>query len=555
MKHEALRNAPLAASGLHDTFARDNLPASEDWPVLDVSAPQYRFATRINCAHELLRAALDAGLGARPALIAPQQTLTYATLESRSNQIAQALAKLPGFISGQRVLVRGPNNPQFVACWLGIIKAGGIAVATMPLLRARELTSIVDAADVALALCDERWLGELENAVSAAQRNARIIAFDGTATSGAELESLTARAPTTFKPVDTAADDVALIAFTSGTTGKPKGTMHFHRDVLAICNGLPRHCLDASSSDRFIGSPPLAFTFGLGGLALFPLSVGGAGILLEEAGPSALAAGIERFAATVCFTAPTAYRAMLASPAGLKLESLRCSISAGETLPAATFEAWQDLTGLASVDALGSTELLHAFVASRPARMRAGYTGEVLAGYTARVVDDAMQPVAPGEPGHLAVKGPTGCRYLNDARQREYVRDGWNLTGDTYAVDESGYFRFVARCDDMIISAGYNIAGPEVETALMAHAAVHECAVVGVPDAHRGQLVQAYVVVHPGMRADTHLSAALQNHVKQMIAPYKYPRRITFIEALPRTETGKVQRFRLRGMDDISQVD
>lgn len=555
MSRPSPRQAPLARSGLHDTFARDNLPASEDWPVLDISQAGYHFASRINCAHALLRNALGKGWGSRPALIGPQETLTYAALEARSNQIAHALTGLPGFITGQRVLLRGPNNPQFVACWFGVIKAGGVAVATMPLLRAQELTRILDAADVALALCDERWLSELETAANTAQREPRIVTFDGTAASDAELERLSADAPTALTAVDTAADDVALIAFTSGTTGKPKGTMHFHRDVMAICNGLPRHCLDARSTDRFIGSPPLAFTFGLGGLALFPLSVGAAGILLEDAGPSALAAGIERFAATVCFTAPTAYRAMLASPAGLKLDSLRCSVSAGETLPAATFEAWQDFTGLASVDSLGSTELLHAFVASPPARMRAGYTGEALAGYTARVVDDAMQPVTPGQPGRLAVRGPTGCRYLNDARQREYVRNGWNLTGDTYVVDEAGYFRFVARSDDMIISAGYNIAGPEVETALLTHTAVQECAVVGVPDTHRGQLVKAYVVLNAGRRADAHLIAELQDHVKQTIAPYKYPRGMVFVDTLPRTETGKVQRFKLRSVDDVPQVD
>ena len=555
MNRQAKGNARLTPSGFEDAFARNNLPASEDWPVLDLSHPGYRFAPRFNCAQALLHTALAAGFGPRPALISPQETLTYTALESRSNQVAHALTGLPGFSSGQRVLLRGPNNPQFVASWLGIVKAGGIAVATMPLLRAQELTSILDAADVALALCDERWLGELESAGLAAQRPLRIVAFDGSASAGSELEQLATDTPTTFNAVDTAADDVALIAFTSGTTGKPKGTMHFHRDVLAICQGLPRHCLYARSSDRFIGSPPLAFTFGLGGLALFPLSVGAAGILLEDAGPSALAAGIERFGATVCFTAPTAYRAMLTSPAGLKLDSLRCSVSAGETLPAATFEAWQDLTGLASVDSLGSTELLHAFVASPPERMRAGYTGEALAGYTARVVDDAMQSVAPGVAGLLAIRGPTGCRYLNDARQREYVHDGWNLTGDTYVVDESGYFRFIARSDDMIISAGYNIAGPEVETALLSHASVHECAVVGVADAQRGQLVHAYVVTQTGESGDSRLMTELQNHVKQTIAPYKYPRRISFIDALPRTETGKVQRFKLRSIDGVSQVD
>jgi 2-aminobenzoate-CoA ligase len=450
-----------------------------------------------------------------------------------------------GLIPGNRVLLRSANNPMMVAAYLAVIKAGGIVVATMPLLRAKELVYPIAKAKIALALCDARLAEEMELAKAQSPDLKRLIYWGNGAADA--LETLMLKPGyESFVACDTGRDDTCLIGFTSGTTGEPKGTMHFHRDILAICDAYGRHVLRAESSDRFIGSPPLAFTFGLGGLVLFPLRAGAATILLEKAPPDELLAGIERHRATICFTAPTAYRAMLAKLAGRDIAALRKCVSAGETLSKATYEAWEAATGIKTQDGLGSTEMLHIFICSPEEAIRPGATGKPVPGYEARVIDDEGREVPPGTVGRLAVRGPTGCRYLDDVRQMNYVQGGWNITGDTYVMDADGYFWYQARSDDMIISAGYNIAGPEVEEALLSHPAVAECGVVGVADEERGQIITAYVVLRPGTAADAATTKLLQDFVKATIAPYKYPRAIEYVSELPKTQTGKLQRFELR---------
>ncbi len=525
-----------------DSFARDHLPPRALWPELRFALPELRYPARLNCAAELLDRAIERGLGDKVAFLSPNQRWTYRELLQHANRIANVLQDDFGLVPGNRVLLRAANNPMLVACWFGVLKAGGIAVTTMPLLRARELATIIDKAKITLALCDVRLAEELARARENAPTCERVCTFGGRA----ELERRMASTSDTFANVATAADDVALIAFTSGTTGKPKGTMHFHRDVLAICDCFPRSTLKPTADDIFIGSPPIGFTFGLGGSVTFPMRVGASAVLLEAAPPGELIQAIEHFRASICFTSPTAYRMMLDKGGGSDLASLGKCVSAGEPLPLATFEAWRRATGLGIIDGIGSTEMLHIFISAAGDAIRPGATGRPIPGYEAMVVDEAMRPLPPGETGKLAVRGPTGCRYLADERQREYVRDGWNLTGDAYLVDADGYFHYQARTDDMIISGGYNIAGPEVEDALLEHEAVAECAVVGVPDPVRGQIVKAFVVPRRGVPASDGLREDLQRFVKQRIAAYKYPRALEFIDALPRTETGKVQRFRLR---------
>jgi 2-aminobenzoate-CoA ligase len=430
------------------------------------------------------------------------------------------------------------------ACWFAVMKAGGVCVATMPLLRAKELTEIVTKAEVSHALCDKRLAVELQAALPACPTLREVKYWQDDAPDS--LDALCPRQPLTFHNVDTAADDVALIAFTSGTTGKPKGTMHFHRDVIAMCDAFPRSCLLSAKDDVFCGTPPLAFTFGLGGMLAFPMRVGASTVLVEKLTPETLLETIQRFKATVCFSAPTMYRAMAGIAGRFDLSSLRKCVSAGEALPDATRQAFKEATGIEIIDGIGSTEMIHMFISHTPERVRRGATGYAIPGYRATVLDEEGRPCKPGVVGRLAVKGPTGCRYLADERQRIYVQGGWNVTGDAYAMDADGYFFYQARTDDMIISAGYNIAGPEVEGALLAHAAVAECGVVGAPDAGRGTIVKAYVVLKPGYAKGAAMAAALQEHVKQAIAPYKYPRSIEFVDSLPRTETGKLQRFKLR---------
>ncbi|WP_343637898.1 AMP-binding protein [Roseateles sp.] len=545
-------------SAHQDTFARDNLPPPDQWPALVFDLPSLRFPERMNCAHELLDRWVEAGQGDRPCVIGSggsdgsggsrgEVCWTYAELQAQANRIAQVLVNEMGVVPGNRVLLRGANTPQMVACWFAVMKAGAIAVATMPLLRAKELGQVIEKARISHALCDAALAGELETARARFPVLERVCLFRSEAADG--LEPLAGRQSDRFDNVDTASDDCALIAFTSGTTGQPKGTMHFHRDVIAICRCWPEHCLRANAGDVFIGSPPLAFTFGLGGLVLFPLSVGASTVLLEKASPDALLPAIAKHRATVCFTAPTSYRAMAAQAASHDLSSLRKCVSAGEALPAATRQLWKDTTGLQLIDGIGATEMLHIFISHTEETARPGATGKAVPGYRARVVDDEGRDVPPGQVGKLAVQGPTGCRYLADDRQLKYVKQGWNLTGDAYLIDADGYFVYQARTDDMIISGGYNIAGPEVESALLAHPAVAECAVIGVPDDERGQLVKAFVVLKPdaaGAGDEAALVKAMQDFVKATIAPYKYPRAIEFRASLPRTETGKLQRFRLR---------
>ncbi len=544
----------LGQSGHSDMFTRNNLPDSELWPKLLLDNSAFQYSDRLNCATELLDKALEKGWSDHPCLRTENEIWTYQHLKEQVDRIAGVLTRDLGMVSGNRVMLRSANNPMMVACWFAIAKAGGVVVATMPLLRAGELSTIIEKAEIDLALCDQRLSEEMEGAKHLSPRLTRICFFDGSGSGMAddEMSGLMAGKPSKFTAADTSVDDVVLIAFTSGTTGKPKGTMHFHRDVMIICDAFPPHALRVKTEDVFIGSPPLAFTFGLGGLVLFPMRYGASTVLLEKASPPALLDAIPRFGATTLFTAPTAYRALMttieeAAPhKDDALKSLHTCVSAGETLPKATFLAWKQMTGISCIDGLGSTELLHIFIASPPEDMRAGATGRPIPGYQAIVVDDDLNPLPVGEVGRLAVKGPTGCRYLSDERQKTYAKGGWNLTGDAYQMDEDGYFIFAARADDMIISSGYNIAGPEVEDALLTHGAVGECAVVGAPDADRGTIVKAFVVPRSGFEPGQSLAEELQDHVKSTIAPYKYPRSIEFVDVLPKTETGKIQRFKLR---------
>jgi len=526
---------PSGAGAHADTFARDHLPPRELWPVMDAAMLDY--PPQLNCAAELL----DRNDPERTAIIFPDGRWTYGDLLRRANRIARVLVEDCGMQPGERVLLRGPNNPMMVACWFAVLKAGGIVVCTMPLLRAREIRYVLEKSKVSLALCDARLTTELESAAADAPLR-RVLTFgDGT------LEPMMEAKPDTFANVATAADDVALIAFTSGTTGRAKGTMHFHRDVLAIADTFSRHVLQPSPDDVFCGSPPLAFTFGLGGLVIFPMRIGAATLLLEQASPPLLLEGIRAHGATICFTAPTAYRAMTQDAAANGVGSLRNCVSAGETLPLPTFEGWARATGIRIIDGIGSTEMLHIFISASGDAIRPGSTGRAVPGYEACVIDDEGREVPRGTVGRLAVRGPTGCRYLDDEeRQRGYVQHGWNLTGDAYMQDDDGYFWYQARTDDMIITGGYNVAGPEVENVLLEHAFVKECAVIGVSDDERGQVIKAVVVLCDGVPADSATMKTLQDHVKAQIAPYKYPRVVEFADALPRTETGKLQRFRLR---------
>jgi 2-aminobenzoate-CoA ligase len=522
-----------------DSFGHDNLPPRDQWPELLLDRPEYRYPARLNCAVELLDRNVERGRGDHPALVTPRETLSYAQLTDRVDRIARVLVERLGLVPGNRVLLRSANNAWVVAAYFAVLKAGGIVVATMPLLRAKELSQVLRKARISHALCDARLVDELRKAEAPDLRHL-VCWGDG------ELEGMVAQAAPGFPACDTAADDICLVGFTSGSTGEPKGTLHFHRDMLAICDGYAMQVLRPEPADVFIGSPPLAFTFGLGGLVLFPFRVGATAVLLERAPPEELPAAIARHRATVCFTAPTAYRIMAGLAGQHDLSSLRKCVSAGEALPRPIFEAWQAATGLKLMDGIGATEMLHIFIAAREDQIRPGATGLPVPGYIARVVDEAGAEVPRGTIGRLAVKGPTGCRYLDDPRQAQYVQDGWNITGDTYIQDADGYFWYQARNDDMIISAGYNIAGPEVEAALLAHPAVAECGVVGAPDAERGMVVRAYVVPKPGVTADAALAKTLQDFVKAEIAPYKYPRSVVFCDRLPRTETGKLQRFALR---------
>jgi 2-aminobenzoate-CoA ligase len=524
-----------------DTFTRENLPLQEAWPEFLFALPELQYPARLNCAAELLDRHVEAGNGARRCIVTDTETWTYADLLKRSNQVANALVHEMGLVPGNRVLLRGPNNPWLVASWFGVVKAGGVAVTTMPMLRAGELETMVEIAGVTMAICDHRFIQDLD---AAAPYGFQIFTYGGSDED--DLTKVAEAKRSKFSNVATAADDVCMLAFTSGTTGKPKATMHFHRDVLAIADTFSRSVLHPTPDDLFAGSPPLAFTFGLGQSVVFPLRAGAATYLLEQPSPAGLLAAVEAHRITVLATAPTAYRAMIPNLSAANVASLRACVSAGETLPKATWGAVHEACGIRLIDGIGSTEMLHIFISAAGDEIRPGSTGRAVAGYVAEVQDPDGRRVPVGELGRLAVKGPTGCRYLRGDRQASYVRDGWNITGDVYAQDADGYFHYQARADDMIVSSGYNIAGPEVEEALLRHPDVAETAVIGVPDEDRGMIVKAVVVLRPGAELGAEPAKTLQDFVKSQIAPYKYPRVIEFADVLPRTATGKLQRFRLR---------
>ncbi|MGW3622425.1 AMP-binding protein [Streptomyces sp. NPDC000880] len=535
----------LSPSAHRDTFARDHLPPAGQWPELLFELPSLRYPQRLNCGAELLDRTIDRFGAHRPVFrTGGGEIWTYAELRDQVDRIAHVLTSDLEVVPGNRVLLRGPTTPWLAACWLAVMKAGAVAVTVLAQQRAKELATVCEIAAVSHALCDIRSLDDL---AKAEVPGLRITGYGGDSPDDLlRLAAAGTRGP--YEAVATAADDVALIAFTSGTTGRPKGCMHFHRDVLAVADTFSAQVLGPQPDDVFAGSPPLGFTFGLGGLVIFPMRAGASALLLEQAGPAQLLPAIAAHRVSVLFTAPTAYRVMLNGLDGHDTASLRRCVSAGENLPAATWQAWQERTGLRIINGIGTTELLHIFISAADGEIRPGTTGIPVPGWQARVVDRSGRPVADGEPGLLAVRGPVGCRYLTDLRQLDYVHDGWNLTGDTYLREPDGYFRYVARADDMIISAGYNVAGPEVEDALLHHPDVAEAAVVGRPDELRGQIVVAYVVLRAGVGAGEDTATALTDSVKRRLTPYKCPREIVFLDALPRTPTGKLQRFRLRAL-------
>lgn len=535
----------LHRSAHTDTFARDNLPPTEQWP--DFLLENFPYPERLNAGYEFTNAMVEAGFGDHIALIGNGRQRTFKELTDWTNRLAHVLVDDIGVNPGTRVLIRSANNPAMVACWLAATKAGAVVVNSMPMLRAAELNKYVEKADIEFALCDTRLMEEMQACDEASPQLKKVMGFDGTSNHDAELDRLALEKPVSFDCVDTAQDDVALLGFTSGSTGDPKATMHFHRDLLIIADGYAKEVLGVTPDDVFVGSPPLAFTFGLGGLAIFPLRFGATATLLEEASPPNMVEIIEKYKATVCFTAPTAYRVMLqAMDEGADLSSLRAAVSAGETLPAPIYDAWIEKTGKPMLDGIGATELLHIFISNRFADHRPACTGKVVTGYEAKVLADDGTEAPRGTMGRLAVRGPTGCRYLGGQRQSEYVEDGWNISGDTFVQDEEGYFHFAARNDDMIVSSGYNIAGPEVEAALLSHEAVSECAVIGAASDERGMIVEAHVVLSDGHAESSDMTRSLQDHVKASIAPYKYPRSVVFCNQLPKTSTGKIQRFRLK---------
>ncbi|HEX8232271.1 MAG TPA: benzoate-CoA ligase family protein [Caulobacteraceae bacterium] len=521
-----------------DTFVRDHLPPVDQQPVFSFDLPELQYPPRLN-ASTLLDRAIDAGFADKAAVLSEARRYTYAQLLDAACRIAEVLVEDLGLVPGNRVLLHAPNTALAIAAWFGVLRAGGVVVATMPMLRAGELQVVIDKAQISHALFDPALTEAVSGAQSAAPVLRRPLPFD-------ELERRMAEKPGRFPPCPTAADDTALIAFTSGTTGKPKGCIHFHRDVLAMADTFARHLLKPEPEDVFCGTPPFAFTFGLGAAVVFPAAFGAATALCSRPGYDELLACIARHGVTTLFTAPTAYRALLKDGSAEQLRSLKTCVSAGEALPAATSDAWFERTGIRIVDGIGSTEMIHIFISAAGDEVRPGATGKPVPGYTAALLDDHNHLIeGPGQ-GRLAIRGPTGCRYLADERQRNYVIDGWNVTGDIYRRDEDGYYWFVSRADDMIVSSGYNIGAPEVEQAILTHPAVLETAVVGAADEQRGQLVKAFIVLHDPDTASDALRCEIQDHVKRTIAPYKYPRALEFVRELPKTQTGKIQRFRLR---------
>lgn len=549
-----MSNTTLLPSSLVDTFARDSLPPADQWPLFIFERPEVQYPDQLNVVHELVDRHILAGNGKLPALHGQTSdgpfTWTYEQLQQQVDRIAHVLVTDMGLTSGNRLLLRGANSPMTAACWLAGIKAGLVLVPTMPLLRSAELQKIIDKAQISAALCASSLSEEITHCLDPLHPHntpsLRQVLYFGGPPSNTCLEERMSHHNEPFHAHQTSRDDVCLIAFTSGTTGVPKGTMHFHRDVMAMCDLFPRHFLKMSSEDIVCGTPPLAFTFGLGGLLTFPLRYGASSILIEKYTPQSLLETISQYRATQCYTAPTFYRQMAQLAPKFDVSSLKHPISAGEALPTATRELWRKTTGQEITDGIGGTEMIHIYIASAGEKVKADYLGYTVPGYQTQIVDEEMNPQPPGVPGRLAVRGPTGCRYLDDPRQKDYVRDGWNLPGDTFVMDEQGYFRYLARNDDMIVSAGYNIAGPEVENALLEHPAVAECGVIGIPDEERGQLVTAFVVLETGYVSSSQMKMDLQQFVKDNFAPYKYPRKIIFVDQLPRTETGKIQRFKLQ---------
>tara|TARA_Y100001970_G_scaffold294220_1_gene448739 strand:- start:2919 stop:4544 length:1626 start_codon:yes stop_codon:yes gene_type:complete len=528
-----------------DTFTRDNLPPVDQWP--DFLLDDFNYPDKLNAGYELTDAMVAKGFSDNTALIGNGRKRTYKELTDWTNRLANALVDDLGLKPGNRVMIRSANNPAMVACWLAATKAGAVVVNTMPMLRAVELAKYVEKAEITYALCDTRLMDEMTACAKKSPHLQTVVGFDGTANHDAELDRLALTKSVQFEAVNTAQDDMALIGFTSGSTGNPKATMHFHRDLLIIADGYAKEVLNVQPDDVFIGSPPLAFTFGLGGLAIFPLRFGAAATLLENASPPNIIEIIETYKATVCFTAPTAYRAMLrAMDEGADLSSLRAAVSAGETLLAPVYDEWQAKTGKPMLDGIGATEMLHIFITNRFEDHKPNCTGKPVKGYEAKVIGSDGAELPRGEVGRLAMRGPTGCRYMFGERQTEYVQNGWNISGDAFSQDEDGYFHFAARYDDIIVSSGYNIAGPEVEAALISHEAVAECAVIGTPDEERGSIVEAHVVLGADQKASGDMVKLLQDHVKATIAPFKYPRSVVFTDALPKTESGKIQRFKLR---------
>ncbi len=537
----------MSYTGHTDTFTRDNLPPQDQWPDLVLDEAKFQYPEKLNAAYELTDRMVEKGFGDRIALIGHGRMRTYKELADWSNRIANTLVDDFGVKPGNRVLIRSQNNPAMVAVWLAVTKVGAVAVNTMPMLRAGELAKIVEKAEIKLALCEMRIIEEMNLCHAASEMLESVISFDGMTGHEGQLDRLALCKPVTFNAVETASDDVALLGFTSGTTGAPKATMHFHRDLLIIADGYADEVLQVKESDVFIGSPPLAFTFGLGGLAVFPLRFGASAVLLEDASPLNLIKYIEQYQATICFTAPTAYRVMLSEKdSAYQMRSLRVAVSAGETLSADVYNLWHNLMKVPIVDGIGATELLHIFISNRMEDAKPGCTGMCVSGYSAKIMDENFCEVPNGTVGRLVVKGPTGCRYMADDRQQKYVKDGWNITGDAFTRSDDGCFTYVARMDDMIQSGGYNISGPEVEEAILKHEAVAECAVVGAPDEERGQLVEAHIVLKGGFEAEDALALDIQTFVKNTIAPYKYPRSVKFRDSLPKTQSGKLQRFKLR---------
>lgn len=540
------RHTPAAVSAQTDRFVHDRLPPPEQWPRLVYPLPELRISDKANLVEVLFRKAFHNGHGDRPFLRADNTTLTYAEAFERVNRISQLLTTDFAMVPGNRVLLRGGNSIAAVLAWLGVVNAGMVAVATMPLLRAKELGEIFAKAQPSMALCDARLLNELELARQQVGATCPIVRFNDI-DEPASLEVLSAAKNGNFKSCEVLSDDIAMMAFTSGTTGTPKAAVHSHRDVLAACEAWPRHVLKATPEDIVMGSPPVAFTFGLGGLLIFPMWAG-ASVYYPSIPytPEVMLKLVKKVGASIVYTAPTYYRQMAVFAKAQCTPSLRLCVSAGESLPDATRQSWKDATGIDIIDGIGATEMFHIFISSAGDAVRRGAIGKVVAGYTARVVDKNGEDVPHGTLGKLAVIGPTGCRYLNDPRQTSYVKDGWNFPGDAFTQDADGYFFFHARADDMIITAGYNVSGPEVEETLLSHPAVAECAVVGAPDAERGMIVKAFVVLKENQLDGAVMVKTLQEHVKSALAPFKYPRQIEFIKALPRTETGKLQRFKLR---------